>query len=112
MRTRAPDRNTGLSCYPEVLRQNCRNPSEDPPPWAEDHSPRAGEQVRDWNPARWPVGCFCVRLFLPYRVFLVISRLFVGAHRLSLAVAHGLFVIVHGLLLLQALECAGSVVMA
>ena len=50
MRTRAADRNTGLSCYPEVLRQNCRSPSEGPPPWAEDHSARASEQVREPSP--------------------------------------------------------------
>ena len=40
------------------------------------------------------------------------SGLFVGAYRLSLAVAPGLFVMVHGLLLLQGVERAGSVVTA
>lgn len=40
------------------------------------------------------------------------SGLFVGVHRLSLAVAPGFLVVVHGLLLLQALERVGSEVTA
>ena len=90
-----------------MLRQNCRSPSEGPPPWAEDHSAGASEQVRE--PSSLACGLLLC-LFLPFQVFLVASGLFVGAYRLSLAVAPGLFVMVHGLLLLQAVERAGSVV--